>query len=204
MPVFKCTSCGRLLFRPEEFLGRAWQCPTCGPTGVTDEPYYVPPELADLLEQEYQVNLSAPPVVLANQLSGVRPPPRRRIQVDPRRGKRRVIAAVFAGIALAGCIIGLQALLPLSSAARFLLLTLFVALGVLALALLSALLVYAVTAKYRRRVLEAAQSHQGATSTPAGLKSETDRHVTRQEGSVCPVPAPKEPTHLQEKRGHIP
>jgi hypothetical protein len=61
MPVFHCLSCQRLLYRPEELSGRAWQCPECGPTVVSDEAVAVSPELAALLEQEYHVFVTSPP-----------------------------------------------------------------------------------------------------------------------------------------------
>jgi hypothetical protein len=59
MPVFKCTSCGRLLHRLEEFLGRSWQCPACGPFNVPKEAVNVSQELARLLESEYELLLLA-------------------------------------------------------------------------------------------------------------------------------------------------
>src|SRR5690348_13482975 len=57
MPVFRCTSCGRLLYRPENLLGRAGMCPTCGPITLSDATVQVDADLAVLLEKEYQVTL---------------------------------------------------------------------------------------------------------------------------------------------------
>src|SRR5262249_51300409 len=59
MSVFGCSSCGRLLYRPAELSGRAWQCPSCGPTEVSDE-VTVSPHLAELLEEEYRLSVSGP------------------------------------------------------------------------------------------------------------------------------------------------
>jgi hypothetical protein len=61
MPVFNCLSCQRLLYRPDEFLGRAWQCPNCGPVSVSDDPVPVSHELATLLEKEYRLGLPFDP-----------------------------------------------------------------------------------------------------------------------------------------------
>jgi hypothetical protein len=58
MAVFQCTSCRRLLFRPDDLIGRAWQCPACGPVVVGDEMMDVSPALAALLEDEYRLGLS--------------------------------------------------------------------------------------------------------------------------------------------------
>jgi hypothetical protein len=57
MPVYRCTSCGRLLFRPENLLGRAWQCPSCGPTTVSDAAVRVNADVAAILEKEYRLSL---------------------------------------------------------------------------------------------------------------------------------------------------
>jgi predicted RNA-binding Zn-ribbon protein involved in translation (DUF1610 family) len=67
MPVFRCTSCGRLLFRPGNLLGRAWQCPSCGPTEVSENSVSVNAELAGLLEREYDLSASDSPDVSAVQ-----------------------------------------------------------------------------------------------------------------------------------------
>jgi len=37
MAVVRCLSCGRLLYRPDEMAGTAWQCITCGPTQVASD-----------------------------------------------------------------------------------------------------------------------------------------------------------------------
>jgi hypothetical protein len=63
MPVFQCNSCQRLLYRPEELLGRAWQCPNCGPTVVSEEAVDVSEELAALLKKEYDLYVFVPPTV---------------------------------------------------------------------------------------------------------------------------------------------
>jgi hypothetical protein len=115
MPVFQCTSCGRLLCRPEEFLGRAWQCPACGPTTVSAEPVHVPVELALLLEDEFRQDgdgtLPPPPSPQAVTLVPPRTPGRRRF--PGRRpgaafplGEREMVAWVIAGVVVAGLLFG--------------------------------------------------------------------------------------------------
>jgi hypothetical protein len=37
-----CRSCGRVLYRPADLLGNAWQCHVCGPTTVSEEPVTAP------------------------------------------------------------------------------------------------------------------------------------------------------------------
>jgi hypothetical protein len=65
MPVFRCASCGRLLYRPGNLLGRAWQCFTCGPTRVSDAAVDVGADLAALLEREYRLSISGSPDISA-------------------------------------------------------------------------------------------------------------------------------------------
>jgi hypothetical protein len=72
----ECTSCQRLLFRPDELSGRAWQCPTCGPTVVADAAVDVAPELAALLEKEYRLTRSELAAVSVSRPSPERAPPR--------------------------------------------------------------------------------------------------------------------------------
>jgi hypothetical protein len=55
MPVFRCTSCGRLLFRPGNLPGRGWRCFTCGSTTVSEAAVEVNAALAALLEKEYRL-----------------------------------------------------------------------------------------------------------------------------------------------------
>ncbi len=77
MPVFRCTTCKRYLFRPAELLGRAWQCPSCGPTVVADQAVEVSSTLADLLEREYRLSFAAPPPVSRCQCRTCGRPPYR-------------------------------------------------------------------------------------------------------------------------------
>ena len=70
MPIFVCESCGRLLFRPEELLGSAWQCPTCGPTVICTEEVTVSLKLASLLQKEYELGLREPPVIYPRVAAG--------------------------------------------------------------------------------------------------------------------------------------
>jgi hypothetical protein len=52
MAIVTCTSCGRLLYRPDEITGTAWQCISCGPTEIEPDDMEVPERLAQLLEEE--------------------------------------------------------------------------------------------------------------------------------------------------------
>ena len=82
MAVFECTNCRRLLYRPDDMLGRAWQCPNCGPIVVSEEEVSVFAGLAALLEEEYRLGLSAPlpGVEVTPRASGAVPP----VPVNPR------------------------------------------------------------------------------------------------------------------------
>jgi len=55
MAIVTCTTCCGLVWRPDEMVGTAWQCPTCGPTKVSRETQNVPALLAELLEREYKM-----------------------------------------------------------------------------------------------------------------------------------------------------
>jgi hypothetical protein len=72
MPVFRCASCGCLLFRPENLPGRAWQCFTCGPITVSDAPVRVNADVAALLEKEYRLSLSGSSEISAEPPGGER------------------------------------------------------------------------------------------------------------------------------------
>jgi predicted RNA-binding Zn-ribbon protein involved in translation (DUF1610 family) len=65
MPVFQCKTCERYLYRPDDLLGRAWQCPGCGPTVISDKAVSLCAELTALLEREYRLGLAPPPEVSA-------------------------------------------------------------------------------------------------------------------------------------------
>ena len=54
MAIVTCKVCGRLLYRPDEMTGTAWQCIDCGSTDVFTEGVDVPAELAQLIEVEYK------------------------------------------------------------------------------------------------------------------------------------------------------
>jgi hypothetical protein len=60
MAIFKCNLCGRLLYGPDELLGHAWQCPTCGSMAVHDVEEPPSSGLAELLEEEYRLGLAEP------------------------------------------------------------------------------------------------------------------------------------------------
>ena len=121
MAIFTCRSCGGLLYRPDEMLGTAWQCPTCGPTHVLLQAVNVPEELAKLFEEEYRRLVwsdpsgpeagptSASPAQQSVAVPVVRPR-RLRIDLNPRmtiqlpKGGRIILSAILlsAGIALFG------------------------------------------------------------------------------------------------------
>jgi hypothetical protein len=117
VPVFHCNSCNRLLYRLEELVGRAWQCPACGPTVVSTEPVSVSDELAALLEKEYNLYATAPPPVfpIAEADSQGRPKPV--AEMGPHRKPepvasigndpvtRRCITIALAAIALWGLLV---------------------------------------------------------------------------------------------------
>ena len=107
MSIYKCSSCGRLLFRPDELSGRAWQCPTCGPIVIADEPAIVSPALSTLLEQEYQRGPSAElivPVKSTTRAPMPNPGPSNPFEIDSTevRWKRWKPIGVIIGFGLLG------------------------------------------------------------------------------------------------------
>jgi len=99
MAVVNCLRCGRLLFRPDELLGRHWQCPNCGPTRVSGAELSASAGLAALLEEEYRLSLSSPlPAVDVTPRDSNAEPP---VPVDPRFVRRNWLALTwFAVLAL--------------------------------------------------------------------------------------------------------
>jgi hypothetical protein len=200
MPVFTCTSCGRLLHRPEEFVGRAWQCPTCGPTTVSEDAASVPAELAALLETEYQRGLSGPPSVYPGPASAVQVPLWGPLKRDDLTIGVIILVAVLVAWAIEVRVLPLvQSVVPdWPRLGRF---ALVIALG--AFVGLVIFLAMRIKERHRRRWLKAIESHPSTTSSPGKFRwtslpsaaCDAGPHVVRNEDAGS-KPAPKDTTHL--------
>jgi hypothetical protein len=159
MPVFKCKSCQRLLYRPEELLGRAWQCPICGPTHVSEEPVAVPAELAARLEEEYRLSCSRVPVKVTSPFSSEQAHLRRNIRINTTMamGKRSLIVASALALLL-GILVSVYFGKMLSKNNSDLLLGLVCMGGSLGFVLLC-LIGMGVAALYRRHVVKRVEQH---------------------------------------------
>jgi small-conductance mechanosensitive channel len=131
------------LYRPEEFLGRAWQCSTCGPTVVSEMAEEVSEELAALLEKEYQLGLLQPLAISTIPRSDAR------VQAKP-RARRRVVAALLLTLALIPALLTLCLYLSLDLP---LLAALVISAGVFIVSLVG-IRVYVMNALQRRRTHE--------------------------------------------------
>ncbi|HZT78879.1 MAG TPA: hypothetical protein VFA26_01550 [Gemmataceae bacterium] len=196
MPVFACPSCGRLLHRPEEMLGRAWQCFTCGPIQVAEQPAAVSEELARLLEQEYQLyhygGLQFPNAQTAMPVPLVPPDGRLDGQVpkaivtdmfraEPRPEWRPALKITVIALGVGILLLGIAILSPSAESHRALNLGIVVLLtiGLIAGAVLTRSVVF--SAFRRRRMLKALQEHgdsvrPGSQSLPAGTTRDAIQH----------------------------
>lgn len=124
MAIVQCLPCKRLLFRPGQLAGRAWQCPSCGPTTVAPGTVAVPGRLATLLEYEYyllhyvsigasdaltaQIPSHAGPSDAEQALGSLAVSPGDRYPVVRRLRTRQTVRTL--GTALAALLMGLSAL----------------------------------------------------------------------------------------------
>ncbi len=210
MPVFHCSSCQRLLYRPDEFLGRAWQCPNCGPVSVCEEAVPVSPELAALLEKEYRLGLSGGPSAVQTK-SVKRPvPPVRSLKVLPTpRKKWHFVIATVTAVAIFALVMGIGTIVPIPFPDYFLYVGSIAALGGMALGTIGAavcLLIELRNGLRRRRWIRMDDSLPGTlrSSALSGTKDDGDQHIERRNEAVSPEATPNDTTELQNKRsdGH--
>jgi hypothetical protein len=208
MAVFKCLSCGRLLYKPDKLPGADWHCLTCGPTTIS-EAEGVSPELARLLEREYWLDLAGLPAPRAPELpagSGQAPGrgqvPRRRqlVKDDPK------VMLLLLGVILAACFIGgwgWKAMAHDGDAFDgFLRFTVVFACGSLTLGLVG-IVVLGIKELSRRRWLKKVNSHRRGKSTPTptvpGPAPDADEHIERRDKLDHSAAPPSDATHLQEE-----
>jgi hypothetical protein len=200
MGVFRCMSCGRLLYRPEKMPGQDWHCYTCGPTTVSEDAVSVSAELAALLEKEYwldladfqaQLNSSEPPAVISpGRPGGTRLPRRGQLkQDDP-----KVVAVLLVG-ALAVLVLAVGVFTSLSDKETVLHKIIVFAFGCFALAAVG-LLVLGVKEVSRRRWLKRADEPRNAPASGTtsgapdsrGSPAEAEQHVQRPDDPITPGP----------------
>jgi hypothetical protein len=202
MKVFKCMSCGRLLFRPDELLGRAWHCLTCGPTVVSEEPVIVTAELAALLEKEYQLSLSFPPMmVIGAPAVAVHPPDDkpvvfgRNIKTDNQHANPGAVVVSLSALVIGVLWLGYSAFTARNLEEFISWLVLGIAFGSPIFTLCYVLSTLIGNARYRSRMLKAVAANQNTTRAPT-------RGSDYCNDSVSPEPHGKTESSFHDQHGN--